>query len=408
MPGTSCSSTRSSCSRRSDSPSRGGCDRSDRNRSAHFAGQRLIGIGRAAAHHRGANRLPGVVVDPLVVAGWPGPAAAAPRPGRRGAWPGRGAWRRSSVGPTRKSPSNWWLKSGSISQRTDRAAAGPRPRSATAISRTARRVLKVLAHELLDRQQALRPADSFAGLGQPQLLGAVEHVVGLARAESAGRCAARAESRGPRAAARCSSLRQPAGLAQRVEIALAVADEADPADELQIAQAAAGALDVRLEQEDRFAVLARALRGGPLRPPRAAAASGAASCGGSGRRTGRTAPRRRAISRDSASDVRIVASSIARPAGLAPACGPQKPTSMPSVVEVLREAPHQRLSRLAALATGAAASRRRRNRAPSRGGRSRCGPRAPRCGSSRLRAGSAELVQGGLKQVERRCLRAGR
>src|ERR1043165_4317613 len=63
-----------------------------------------------------------------------------------------------------------------------------------------------------------------------------------------------------------------AALCQAVEVAFAIADKTDPANELQIAQAAAGALDIGLQHKYGFTVFnaffaARILGRGEQPPP---------------------------------------------------------------------------------------------------------------------------------------------
>ena len=116
------------------------------------------------------------------------------------------------------------------------------------------RVAEVLAHELLDRQDALG-ALALVQFGQPHLFVPVEHVVvGLAGvevqfvAQSQQKLAAVAQGVLVRLAEDALQL-------QRVGIGLAIAGKAEPPHELQIAQSAARALDVRLQQKDGLAVL---------------------------------------------------------------------------------------------------------------------------------------------------------
>src|SRR5690242_13469233 len=93
-------------------------------------------------------------------------------------------------------------------------------------------VLKILAHELLNRQ----PADHRRILPQvrdAQLIGAFEDVFSLAVLKM--QVIANPEQE----VTRCTQfslflLREPAGLSKRVEVAFAITNEADPADQLQV------------------------------------------------------------------------------------------------------------------------------------------------------------------------------
>ena len=90
-------------------------------------------------------------------------------------------------------------------------------------------------------------------LGQPKLLGAREHVAGLAGVEV--QVVAQPEEEGVgRLDGVVVFLAQHAAIAKFAEIGSAVASEADPAQQLQIAERALGSLDVRFQEEDRLAV----------------------------------------------------------------------------------------------------------------------------------------------------------
>ncbi len=122
------------------------------------------------------------------------------------------------------------------------------------------RVAEILAHELFHRQQ---PGDRLVaqGRGDPQLLAARQHVGGLAGVEV--QLVAEPEEEFTRPLDRCKVfVAQCAAVAQFARIGRAVANESDPAEQLQVAQPAGGSLDVGLQQEDGFAVA------GPLFEPR--------------------------------------------------------------------------------------------------------------------------------------------
>src|SRR5205823_4880466 len=100
-------------------------------------------------------------------------------------------------------------------------------------------VLKVLAHELLDRQQA-RNRRIISQSRQPKLIGSIEHVFCLSVLKV--QVVANPEQKIPRLAKLALLLlRQVAPLGQPIDVALAIADEPDPANKLQIAQAPARA-----------------------------------------------------------------------------------------------------------------------------------------------------------------------
>ena len=157
MPGMICSSTRSSCSRRKQFAQPRRLRQERQEPLGDLLRQRLIGIGRAALHHRRADRLPGVVVDPLVreVRQVEQPqhfgqiALQLGQPARRG---------RDRRRADAKVAFELVAEERLDEPAPARAAGGPRRQSATAISRTSRGVLEVVAHELLDRQAGPRPA----------------------------------------------------------------------------------------------------------------------------------------------------------------------------------------------------------------------------------------------------------
>ena len=113
---------------------------------------------------------------------------------------------------------------------------------------------EIFAHELLHRQHA-RPGRVAAQLGDAELIGPIEHVGRLAARGSAFRCATAAGTRWPAAIALQVVVRSARpGRAEFVRIGRAVANQTDPADQLDVAERAPRALDIRLQQENRLAV----------------------------------------------------------------------------------------------------------------------------------------------------------
>ncbi len=115
------------------------------------------------------------------------------------------------------------------------------------------RVPKVLPHELLDRQQPFGALEA-EGRGNAQLLGAVELVVGLAGGKV--HLVAQPQQELERGALLLVVFAiQVAHQPQAVWIGIAVSGEADPAQQLDLAQPAGRTFDVGLEQVDRLAEL---------------------------------------------------------------------------------------------------------------------------------------------------------
>ena len=114
------------------------------------------------------------------------------------------------------------------------------------------RMAEVVAHEMLDRQQAVGRFEA-AVLGQAKLLRTGEHVAGLAGVEVQ-LIAKPEQERVGRLDGVVIFLAQRAAIAEFGEVGHAVAGEADPAQQLQIAKRALRSLDVGLQEEDRLAV----------------------------------------------------------------------------------------------------------------------------------------------------------
>ncbi len=114
------------------------------------------------------------------------------------------------------------------------------------------RVAEVFLHEAFHRQQPGGRLQS-AAFRQAELLRPAEHVVGLAGVKVQFIAEPEQKRRGPLDGAEVVR-RKNAGVAKIGEVGQPIADEADPAEQRQVAERARRALDVRLQQENRLAV----------------------------------------------------------------------------------------------------------------------------------------------------------
>ena len=249
-----------------------------------------------------------------------------------------------------------------------RLGLGHKPRGNVADGRG---MAEVIAHELLDRQQAgLGPI--AAQLGDAELVGPIEHVGRLPGVEVQFVPQPQQELAGPLNRRQVFLAEHSPGV-QLAEIGRAVADETDPADQLDVAQRAPRPLDVRLQQENRLAVtmlfLQPVVHDAGHEPAGAATAPG----GGSGACSGRTATRCRRNSRDSTSDVQIIGS----PQASRHACS-RRPHAVAQAQAGVEHVAQQPLGQRRHAAAGGRAdegsSGRRRYRGRRRGVRSRRGP----------------------------------
>ena len=112
-------------------------------------------------------------------------------------------------------------------------------------------VAEIIAHELFDRQQAV-DLPIAVQLGDAELFGPIEHLGRLSGVKM--HFVAQVQEKLTRGSQRVEVFfDQNAQFGQFVEIGRAIADKTDPSNELDIAQSAAGTLDVRLQQKHGFA-----------------------------------------------------------------------------------------------------------------------------------------------------------
>ena len=122
------------------------------------------------------------------------------------------------------------------------------------------RVPKVVAHELLDRQHAFAAAVAHH-LGHAELLGSIEQVLGRVGVEVHFVAQPQQEGLGVLQAVVLELRHRPLH-EEPLGVGLAMLGEADPAEQMDVAQAAARALHVRFEQVEALAVLVALLGAG--------------------------------------------------------------------------------------------------------------------------------------------------